>query len=267
VAEKYGLYEHIRFNTEVEEARWDAVANKWITKVKLVGGKEAEYNDNYTLSSDFFVSGVGQLNLPKMPNIPGLDSFKGKKMHSARWDRSYNLRGKKIAVIGNGATAAQFIPELVKVAGHVTVFQRSPNWVINRDDAPLSETKRAMYKYVPFARTRLRAGMMDFREYFYEAMVDDDGPLAAMLRDMHHAKLEKDISDPELRKKLTPTYPIGCKRVIISDNFFPALNAANCTVVTDAITEITESGVATEGQVYEADLLVLATGFRTVEFM
>lgn len=249
MAQKYGLYEHIRFNTEVEEARWDATVSKWITKVKLVGGKEAEYNDNYTLSSDFFVSSVGQLNLPKMPDIPGLDSFKGKKMHSARWDRSYNLRGKKIAVIGNGATAAQIIPELVKVAEHVTVFQRSANWVIDRDDAPISEAKQAMYKYLPFARTRLRAGMMDFREYFYDAIASDESPLATMLKDNHHAKIERDISDPELRKKLTPDYPVGCKRVLISDNFFPALNAANCTVVTDKIKEITGNGIATEAQV------------------
>lgn len=268
VAQKYGLYEHVRFNTEVEEARWDAATHKWLTKVKLTGGKDAEfYVDGYTLSSDFLVSGVGQLNLPKMPDIPGLDSFKGKKMHSARWDRSYNLRGKKIAIIGNGATAAQIIPEIAKVAEHVTVFQRQPNWVIDRGDAPISDLKRSMYRYLPFARTRLRAGMMDFREDFYQAIAADDTPLAKMLKDMHHAKVEKDISDPELRKKLTPIYPVGCKRVLISDDYFPALNRDNVTLVTDSIKEINEGGVATHTQTYDADLLVCATGFRTVEFM
>lgn len=105
VAQKYNLYKHIRFNTAVEEARWDDVEKKWKTSVRVVGGKEAEFADNYTISSDFLVSAVGQLNVPQYPNILGLDDFKGKKMHSARWDWSYGLEGKRIAVIGNGECA------------------------------------------------------------------------------------------------------------------------------------------------------------------
>ena len=129
------------------------------------------------MTSDFLVSAVGQLNVPKYPDIQGLDSFKGKLMHSARWDWDYDLRDKRIGIIGNGATAAQIIPEIAKVCKSLTIFQRTPNWVIPRDDKPISPTIQAIFKYVPFARRRYRAAMMDFRESFFDVIFDVKSPL------------------------------------------------------------------------------------------
>jgi cation diffusion facilitator CzcD-associated flavoprotein CzcO len=196
VAQKYGLYRYIRFNTVVDEARWDDAEKKWKTLVTVTGAKDAEFGEHYTLTSDFLVSAVGQLNQPKMPNIPGIDDFKGKIMHSSRWDWSYDLKGKQIAVIGNGATAAQIIPELAKVAEKLTVHQRTPNWVIPRADAPIPTWRRALFKHVPPIRWRYRAEMMDFRESLYNAVVSKSTPLADWL-----VKMSKDMMKAQLPDK------------------------------------------------------------------
>jgi cation diffusion facilitator CzcD-associated flavoprotein CzcO len=196
VAQKYELYRYIRFNTVVDEARWDDAEKKWKTSVTVTGAKDAEFGEHYTLTSDFLVSAVGQLNQPKMPNIPGIDSFKGKIMHSSRWDWSYDLKGQKIAIIGNGATAAQIIPELAEVAEKLTVHQRTPNWVIPRADAPIPAWRRALFKYVPPIRWRYRAEMMDFRESLYDAIVGKSTPFADWL-----VKMSKDMMTAQLPDK------------------------------------------------------------------
>ncbi|KAK1090154.1 hypothetical protein LTR48_008857, partial [Friedmanniomyces endolithicus] len=181
----YKLYPHIRFNTTVEEARWDDELKKWRTKVTTpAGSKEAEFSPEYEIKSDFLVSAVGQLNQPAWPKIQGLDDFSGKKMHSARWDWSYDLTDKKIALIGNGCTAVQILPEIAKVAKQVTVFQRTPNWVVPRLDQPVSPFMRNVLRCVPPIRWRKRAGQMDFREWSYQAIVDSKSAPATMFRDM-----------------------------------------------------------------------------------
>ncbi|KAJ5742825.1 hypothetical protein N7533_009927 [Penicillium manginii] len=154
IAEKYGLYKHIRFNSTVEEARWDDEESKWKVSVQVSGHKIA------TESS-------------ARARYPGLKEFQGKMMHSARSDWSYNLKGKRIAIIGNGATAAQIIPEIAKEASHLTVFQRTPNWVIPRRDAPVSAFQQALLTYLPPLRWRKRALQMDFREGFHDAIFDE----------------------------------------------------------------------------------------------
>ena len=297
VAQKHELYRYIRFNSSVDEARWDDAEKKWKTAVTVAGGKDAEFGEHYTLTSDFLVSAVGQLNQPKYPDIPGLSDFKGKimvsapsktglglaglrllpittnkarqKQHSARWDWSYDLQDKKIAIIGNGATAAQIIPELAKVAKQLTVHQRTPNWVIPRADAPIPPWKRAVFKYVPPIRWRYRADMMDFRESFYDAVIDKNTPFAALLADMSIQLMKTQLPDREdLWPKLTPNYAIGCKRVIITDDYFPVFNQSNVTLETGKIAKITETGIEIEGEAaQDYDLIVLATGFRTIEFM
>ncbi|KAK5018033.1 hypothetical protein LTR16_000600 [Cryomyces antarcticus] len=275
IANKYHLYKYIRFNTSVSEARWDDVEKKWKTVVKVSGTKDAEYSPEYTITSDYFVSAVGQLNVPNYPKIPGLETFKGKTMHSARWDWSYNLDGKKIAVIGNGATAAQIIPEIAKTASHITVYQRTPNWIIPRGDAPVSPMKRALFKYVPPLRWRARAMQMDFRESFYDAVINGQSPFAGDIRTWCEHQMHEALPDqPELWEKLTPKYNPGCKRIIISDDYYPTLARKNVTLETRPISRITENGIDLKGEdgqpapgESDFDLLVLATGFRTVEFM
>jgi len=268
VAQKYELYRYVRFNSAVESAKWDDATKKWHTAVSVQGSKDAEFGSEYTIKSDFLVSAVGQLNSPKMPNIDGLDTFNGKLMHSARWDWSYDLRGKKVAIIGNGATAAQIIPEIAKEVESLTVHQRTPNWVIPRLDVPIPEWKRTMYKYVPYVRLRKRAEMMDFRESFFNAVWDNDHPVAKSLeqqaKDHMHAQL---AGRPELWSKLLPDYKIGCKRVIISDDYLPVFLRDNVKLETGQIDKITEKGIVTDGQEAEYDLIICATGFKTVQFM
>jgi cation diffusion facilitator CzcD-associated flavoprotein CzcO len=268
VAHKYELYRYIRFNTSVESARWDDAEKKWKTEVTVQGSKDAEFGDSYTLTSDFLVSAVGQLNVPKLPNIEGVDLFKGKLMHSARWDWSYDLRGKKVAIIGNGATAAQIIPEIVKEVDHLTIHQRTPNWVIPRLDAPIPPWKRSMYKYLPYIRWRKRAEMMDFREAFFDAVWDNKSPTAQFLEGQSKDQLHTQLASREdLWDKLQPKYSIGCKRVIITDDYFPVFLRDNVKLDTGKIDRITEDGIVTDGKEEEYDLIICATGFRTVEFM
>jgi cation diffusion facilitator CzcD-associated flavoprotein CzcO len=214
------------------------------------------------------VSGVGQLNLPHYPEIEGLDDFKGKLMHSARWDWSYPLEGKRIGIIGNGATAAQIIPEVSKVASSLTVFQRTPNWVIPRDDGKISPATQAALKYIPGLRSRYRGLLMDVRESLYDTTIVTGSEGNDALRAFAQGFMHKQIPGrPDLWEKLTPKYALGCKRVLISDDFYPALGQDHVKLETSPIQRVTEKGVAVEGKEYEFDLLILATGFRTTEFM
>ncbi|KAJ5740626.1 hypothetical protein N7493_000498 [Penicillium malachiteum] len=269
VAEKYGLYKHIRFNSAVEEARWDNIESKWKTTVKVSAGKDSEFVNLYTINSDFLISAVGQLNAPQEPNIPGLKDFEGKMMHSARWDWSYATKGKRIAIIGNGATAAQIIPEIAPTASHLTVFQRTPNWVIPRRDTPVSALQQTLLKYIPPLRWRKRAMQMDFRESFHDAIFDGDSQFAQTLRGWSTDMLKAQLADrPELWDVLTPKYHPGCKRIIISDDYFPTIGRDNVTLETRGIDSITNKGIKVEdGSEEEYDLIILATGFKTVEFM
>lgn len=268
VAEKWGLFRHIRFNTEVEEARWSETENQWKVAVKIGGGKEGEFHRSYTIACDYLVSGVGQLNYPHYPNIQGLSDFKGKIMHSARWDTEYKLEGKRVAIIGNGSTAAQIIPEVAKVCKSLTVFQRTPNWVVPRNDAPISSTMQSVYRYVPALRRRLRAKLMDVRESFFKVVVLENDDEKDALKKQCLAIMQRALPDkPELREKLTPKYPPGCKRVMISDDFFPAFNLSHVALEMGAIHRISEKGIVVDGKELEFDLIILATGFRTLEFM
>ena len=268
MAHKYELYRYIRFNTAVDGAKWDDAEKKWKTTVSVEGVKDAEFGSTYTITSDFLVSAVGQLNVPKLPDIPGVDEFRGKIMHSARWDWSYDLKGKKVAIIGNGATAAQIIPEIAKEVGHLTIHQRTPNWVIPRLDAAIPEWKRNMYKYLPMVRHRKRAEMMDFREGFWAAVFDNDSATAKGLETMSKDHLHAQLADREdLWEKLQPNYSIGCKRVIITDDYFPVFLRDNVNLETGQIDKITAKGIVTDGKEEEYDAIILATGFRTVQFM
>ncbi|KAH6008253.1 hypothetical protein HBI83_179980 [Parastagonospora nodorum] len=271
VAQKYGLYKYIRFNTSVEEAHWDDEKRRWKVDVKVTGGKDAEFNPQYSIDCDFLVSAVGQLNQPRFPDIEGLEDFQGKIMHSARWDWSHSLEGKKVGIIGNGATAAQIIPSILPSTSSLTIYQRSPNWVIPRLDGAVSPLRRAAYRYLPPVRWRIRASMMDFRESFHDAVTDGNSEFASLIRTSCIDAMKAQIPDGEengLWEKLTPDYNPGCKRVIISDDYYPAVADPKTTLETNKIARITPTGIQLEnGTTYEHDIIVLATGFRTVEFM
>lgn len=267
VAQKWDLYQHIRFSTEVTDARWDETTQNWYSTLKVTNQKEAERSPEYVFKSDFLVSAVGQLNQPSYPRIKGIDSFKSKVMHSARWDWSYQLEGKHIAVIGNGATAAQIIPEITKIAKSVTIYQRTPNWIAPRADSGVSSAVRWVFRNVPFALVVSRTMMMDFRERLYRVVSGEEVYWNNLTKQLHHQGLNKEIDDKALRKKLVPNYPPGCKRIIVSDDYFHSLNRPHVKLETDPIEEITETGITAGGQNRDFDLIILATGFKTNDFM
>ncbi|KAF3492389.1 uncharacterized protein GIQ15_01906 [Arthroderma uncinatum] len=276
VAQEYSLYEHIRFCSTAESAVWDDELKKWNTSVTVAkGSKDAEATSNYTISSDFFVSAVGQLSQPRWPEIEGLDSFKGKIMHSAAWDWTYDLKDKRIAVIGSGCSAVQIVPELAKVANKVTVFQRTPHWILPRGDYEISNLRKTMYRYFPFWQRYWRRRYVDLNETEYTsnnfAEHEENKKLKQAALNMMHEQLP---NQPELWKKLTPDYPVGCKRVVVSDFFFPALNLPQVGLEVRPIHSITDHTVrlvGTGGHVEDADchydLIVMATGFRSTDFL
>ncbi|KAI1914347.1 hypothetical protein LOZ61_002249 [Ophidiomyces ophidiicola] len=268
VAEHYSLYKYIRFSSEVEEVRWDESNSKWCTKVKVIGSKDIEFGEEYSISSDFLVSAIGQLNYPYYPSISGIETFEGKMMHSARWDWSYDLKDKKVGVIGNGATAVQIIPEIAKEVSHLTIFQRTPNWVTPRMDMSVWAPLQAIFRYCPPTLWKLRALIMDLREHIHVIFNNPDSTMATMLRDASLKMMHKSLPNrPDLWEKLTPDYPLGCKRILLSDDYFGTLARENVSLETNHIDSITEKGLIIDGVEQELDVIILATGFRTVEFM
>lgn len=220
------------------------------------------------MTCDYLVSGVGQLNNPYYPKIPGLETFKHKIMHSARWDWTHSLEGKKVGIIGSGATAAQIIPEVAKVCNSLTVFQRTPNWVSPRGDRPISATRQLAFRYLPWIRKLYRSHLMDVRESYHRvAAVLDSNEGSSLKQDALDHLACQIPDDIELREKLTPGYPVGCKRVIMSDDLYPALNQPHVTLETASIDSITSNGIQVPGKEYDLDVLILATGFRTTEFL
>ena len=271
VAHKYRLYRHIRFNSAVEEAHWDDENYKWRVSVGRLGGKEAEIGRSYILNSDFLVSAVGQLNIPKYPSIPGLNDFSGKLMHSARWDWDYDIRGKRVGIIGTGATAAQIIPEIAQSCKNLIVFQRTPAWVMPRHDSAISKTRQMTYKYIPMARKRYRASLMDFRENVFSASFDPKSPTHDLVTNLSKEHMLTQLggeANAALRDRLTPDYPFSCKRIIVSDDYYPSMQRDNVSLETRPISKIAPDGVCIEdGECHELDVIILATGFRTTQFL
>ncbi|MBX3495982.1 MAG: NAD(P)/FAD-dependent oxidoreductase [Parvibaculum sp.] len=257
VARKYGLMPHIRFNTEVTEARFDEAAGLW--RIRTAAGEE--------IAANVLISGVGQLNRPAYPKIDGLDIFKGAQFHSARWDHSVDLAGKNIAVIGNGASAIQFVPEIAPKAGKLTIFQRTPNWCVPKPDRPFTEREKRLFRSMPWLVRAQRWLTWIMLERNYLAFTQ--GSFFGKLFERASKKeLEAHISDPELRKKLTPDYPAGCKRILLTNDWFPTLARPNVHVETSHIARVTENAVVTEdGVSHPADVVILATGFESTDFL
>ncbi|OAP56572.1 hypothetical protein AYL99_08684 [Fonsecaea erecta] len=270
VAQGYGLYKYTRFYTTVEAANWNDKSLKWETTVTVGGGKESEFTPTYKIISDFLVAATGQLNNPKGIDVPGYADYKGKIMHSARWDWSYDLKGKRIAIIGTGATTAQIAPEVAKLASQLTICQRTPAWVIPRHDSKIPNWKQVMFTYLPPVRWRARAEAMDFRESFHSAVTQADSAYADLMRSMNYNLLRQQLPDrPDLWDKLSPNYHPGCKRTVISDDYYPTLLRKNVKLETDKIEQFTSYGIKFEGHdsAEKFDLIVLATGFDTFSFL
>jgi cation diffusion facilitator CzcD-associated flavoprotein CzcO len=256
-AEKYGVLEHIRFGTEVTGASFDERSGQW--RVRTSKGDD--------VTANVLVSGVGQLNRPHVPDLPGLADFEGVSFHSARWNHAHDLTGKKVAVIGNGASAIQFIPPVAKKAAKLTIFQRSANWVVPRGDYAYSDRAKKFFRAFP-ALQRL------YRWYFYWQLEKNflafggDGAIARTFEKGARAWLEQSIPDPKLRAALTPDYRVGCKRILIDDDFYPALARPNVEVETSQIARITRDAIETkDGKTHPVDTIILATGFSATAFL
>jgi cation diffusion facilitator CzcD-associated flavoprotein CzcO len=256
-ASKYGLRDHIQLATEVASADFDEERGRW--RIRLVGGEEVE--------ADFLVTATGQLSRPSYPKIPGLDRFEGELFHSARWNHDYDLRGKRVAAIGTGASAVQYIPEIAPLVERLDLFQRTPGWVIPKPDRPYRPRERALFRRVPFV-VRLSRRLTFLRFEFFTFAMTRGYWLLRGYEVGYRRRLKKEIPDPELREKLVPNYPMGCKRVLISNDYLPALSRPNVNVITDRIESVTERGVRTaDGVEREHDALILGTGFAAHEFL
>ena len=257
VIAKYGLEPHIRYGAEVTSAAFDEDSATW----------RVETSDGDTLTADVFVPAVGQLSRPVLPDIPGRDSFAGPAFHSARWDHGADLRGKRVAVIGTGASAIQFVPEIRKHAEHVTVFQRTPPYILAKNDTGYRAWQRRLFERLPATQLFGRLRIFLLAEYATYAMTRH--PLLAKPFELRTAQLRRrHIKDPALRAKLKPDYPLGCKRILFTNDYLPALAAPNVDVETAKISEITANGVRTgDGVEHEADVLVYGTGFAAKDFL
>ena len=252
-AKRFELGKHLRYDHEVQSASWDDAAARW--RIETSKGM---------FSADVLVAAVGPLSEPSLPPIPGLDEFPGPHFHTAAWDHSVDLTDKRVAVVGTGASAIQLVPRIQPKVGQLHLFQRTPPWVLPHRDHPVSGLARALYRSVPGWQRLVRSIVYWSRELFViPFMKPSRNSMPERLARRH---LEKQVADPALRARLTPRYAIGCKRILISNDYYPALQRPNVEVVTDDIREVRgRSIVMADGSEREIDVIILATGFRVTE--
>ncbi|GAA3451427.1 flavin-containing monooxygenase [Dactylosporangium matsuzakiense] len=252
-AERFGVLPAIRFGAEVQQADWDEAGSRW--RITTSQGQ---------WTADILVAAGGPLNEPVIPKLPGLETFRGEAFHSARWNHEADLAGRRVAVVGTGASAVQIVPAIQPAAGRVTLFQRTPAWVMPRGERPLKSWERTLYRRVPGLQRCVRALVY----WQVEATVIAFLRPAVMrfAEKAARANLHRSVSDPRLRAKLTPDYRMGCKRVLKSDDYYPALARDNVDVVTEPIAEVRPHAVVTrDGTEHPADVIVFSTGFRVTD--
>ena len=256
VARRERVLERIRTGTEVQRAGFDEARAKWVLETSA-GAHEA----------DLLVTACGQLSVPSVPSLPGLDGFEGPAFHSARWRHDVPIAGKRVAVVGSGCSAIQIVPAIQPIAAHVDVYQRSPGWTLPKLDGPYGERAQRLFERFPVLQRLDRQAVFWFMEVGALALTSRPR-LRAPLRAAGRWQITKAIKDPELRRKVMPADEIGCKRMMLTDEWYPTLTRANVSLVDDPIREVTPSGIRTDdGTERLADVLVLATGFKTHGFV
>lgn len=249
-ADRFDVRKHMQFNSEVQSAVFDGAQNLW-----HIDTGTAQF------SADVLISSVGVFDQAHIPNLPGLDAFRGKQFHSLHWDHQYKPHGERIAVIGTGASAVQFIPEIQPLASKLTVFQRTPPWIVPRLDRRIAALEKQLYRRLPMAQKLSRRSWYTMIESFgLPGFVNTAFryPFEALGR----MQLRRQVKDVELRRKLTPDYMIGCKRAVFSDNYYPALCQPNVQVVSSGIERINAHSIQTkDGQEHAVDSIIFGTGF------
>ncbi|WP_290524220.1 NAD(P)/FAD-dependent oxidoreductase [Alcanivorax sp.] len=256
-ARKYDLYRHIRFNTEVAEARYRDEDNVW----------EITLSNGDTLTCQALITATGQLNQPAYPPLEGIKAFAGPQFHSARWDHDVDLTGKTVAVVGTGASAIQFVPQVARRAAKVMLFQRSAAHVIPKPDRAYTAVEHWLLKRLPITQTldRLRIYATNEARVLGFTSLQQAMKLYQWLFKRH---LNKQIADPALRDKLTPDYPMGCKRILMSNDYYPALAQDNVEVINHGIQSVDASGLTdSDGTHHKADVIIYGTGFQATDFL
>lgn len=253
--DSYSLRPHIRFHHEVLDAVWDHPRHRW--QVRTNQGD---------LTCDVLITATGAFSYPSIPDVPGLDHFQGKVFHSARWDLDYDLRNRRVAVVGTGASAIQFVPQIQPEVTSLTVFQRTPPWIIPRSDRDNRSFEQTLYRTVPGLQRLVRAGVYLGRELSVLGLAVNPR-LLKLLELTARAHLRRQVADPALRARLTPDYTIGCKRILLSNDYLPALTRSNVDVITSGITQIGTDWVqAADGTRREVDTVIFGTGFHVSDF-
>ena len=257
VADKYDVKRDIRFNEAVTDAHYDK--GKW----------SISSSQGNTYQADFIVCASGILHHPKFPDIKGIETFKGKKFHTAEWDHSVKIdKNTKVAVIGTGSTAAQAIPELINTGAKVAVFQRTPQWLMHMPDFAFPASMKKIMTRAPIITKLFRNTGKFILEHMFTKAVTGHFVQKHILNFLCKSNLRLSIKDKTLRKKLTPDYQVGCKRVVINSTFYKGIQKDNATLITEGIECITETGIKTkDGKHHELDVLVLSTGFNAFNFM
>ena len=253
-AARFGILPHLRFDHEIRAAVWDEDAQRW--RLETSQGP---------FTADVLAAAVGALSEPATPSLRGLETFAGKTFHSARWNHAHDLTGKRVAVIGTGASAIQFVPAIQPKVGALKVIQRTAPWIVPRGDRALGELQKRILRSSPAAQWLKRAGIYALREAM--ALAFFDARVASLTQRLALRHLERSVRDPVLRAKLTPSYTMGCKRILLSDDYLPALAKGNVDVLTDSITEIRPEGVVTaDGTLHQVDTIVFGSGFQIQKY-
>ncbi|MBO0815599.1 MAG: DUF4873 domain-containing protein, partial [Actinobacteria bacterium] len=254
VAGRYGLRRHLVFGTEVIRADWEAGPARW--RLRTSRGE---------MTADVLICASGPLSEPSLPDVPGLADFTGEVFHSARWNHDFDLAGKRVAVVGTGASSIQIVPEIQPVVERLVLFQRTPAWVVPRRDRTISEFEKRLYRRVPAAQRLARLGIYVSRESMVGGFTRRPAILKAAQR-LALRNLARSVPEPGLRDKLTPDYVMGCKRILISSDFYPALREPNVQVIASGLAKVDGNTLtAKDGTSCEVDAIILATGFHAVD--
>jgi cation diffusion facilitator CzcD-associated flavoprotein CzcO len=252
-AREHGVGSHLRFGHEVTSADWDEEASLW--RIQTSAGE---------LTAELLVAGPGPLSEPKLPDVAGIEDFAGEIFHSARWNHDHDLTGKRVAVIGTGASTIQFLPRIQPRVEQLHLFQRTPPWIVPTRDRPVSRAERWLYRRFPPAQKAMRGAVYWARELFVLGFMHPRLGSAGERLARHH--LDQQVSDPELKAKLTPRYRMGCKRVLISNDYYPALQQPNVEVIAEGVQEIRANAiVSTDGVERDVDTIILGTGFHVTD--
>lgn len=255
VAAGHGLGARLRANTAITSARWSDTRRRWTLTDD--DGTEHEF--------DVVVSAVGMLDVPHIPDIPGTRRFRGRRFHSARWDHTKSTAGERVASIGTGASAIQYVPAIARETAHLTVFQRTPIWIAPRFDFPFTPEQHELFERDPAAARKLRDEAFDAYE---SASFDVDAAQTREATELARSYLMRKVADPELRAKLTPDYPAGCKRPLMSRDWYPTFALPNVSLETTAIAKLTERGVRTaDGVEHPVDTIIYGTGFTAADYL